>query len=134
MISFLKSKKPSEINNRFSNWISKIGQDSKPGKNIIAINFGIFQTEHSYSIYLIGSTEYDIEDSDWACNEDFVPQDKYFELTKNETKGSDWTKIEELVSNLLKNYTVSDNFKNSFLINIENITCGFDDGELIKIK
>ena len=75
---------------RFSNWLMANNEGTLPDSEIVALNFGIFQTKKSYSIYLIGSKSYDPNDDDWACNEDFVPSMKYFEFEKHETIGKDW--------------------------------------------
>ena len=45
--------------------------------DIVAFNFGLFETENGYGIYLIGSKSYDEQDDDWACDIDFEPEDKY---------------------------------------------------------
>ena len=63
-------------------WIHKIISTEHPPDSIIAYYFGLFESLDHYMIYLSGSAEYDKEDSDWACNYDFTPQDKYLRLQK----------------------------------------------------
>ena len=98
--------------------------------NVKAINIGLMQTQKGYSAYLIGSNEYDPENDDWACNEDYVPTDKYLELPLS--KSLDWDVLQERVVKIIINLIQSKN--DSILNYVENVTVGFDNGELIKVK
>jgi hypothetical protein len=62
------------------NWIDGITKAENPDKTIVAYYFGLFETHDGYTIYLVGSKEYDSEDDDWACNNDFSPSEKYLPL------------------------------------------------------
>lgn len=59
------------------NWILTISKSEQIPEGIKAVNIGLVETENGYTLYMVGSNEYDAEDSDWACNEDFVPENKY---------------------------------------------------------
>ncbi len=107
---------------------------NQPDSTIKALNFGIFQTKESYTIYLVGSKFYDQSNDDWATNEDFIAANKYFNLTLSETENSDWMSIEKLVEKLITNFINGKHYESSILKKIERITCGFDDGILVKIK
>lgn len=107
-------------------WILK--NEDRP--NIKAINIGLLQTDKGYSAYLIGSKEYDSDDDDWACNEDYVPSAKYLELPLS--KSLDWETLQEQVVEIIKNMIQSEN--KSILNYVANVTVGFDDGELVKVK
>jgi hypothetical protein len=76
----------------FQEWLTKLSKTEKPDKSIIAYNFGIFETTEGYTVYLIGSKEFEEDDSDWATNEDFVPQLKYFPLPV-ELNQLEWNQI-----------------------------------------
>ncbi len=134
MLSIFKRSKLERLDIRFSDWIVKISNSSQPGNEIKAINFGILQTEESYSIYLIGSVEYDPNDDDWACNEDFIPDEKYFALTKQEIIDKDWTMVQDMIINVIKSFLDSELYNDSILKAVDHITCGFDGGSLEKIK
>ena len=115
-------------------WLFHLCDVEHPGKSIIAYNFGIFETENGYTIYLIGSKEFDKDDSDWAANNDFVPKSKYYPLPEKEYKGLKWEKVLDKVKVHLEDFTKTGKFKNSFFAKAKAITTGFDDGDLVRIK
>ena len=53
-----------------SQWISELVETETLPEEIVALNFGLYETPKGYCIYLNGSEEYDEEDEDWACNND----------------------------------------------------------------
>src|SRR3954468_5189322 len=113
------------VQDKFNLWLEDIIKTENPSKDIIAYNFGVFETPEGYEIYLVGSIEFDKDDFDWACNTDFVPKKKYFKLGQ---KNADWQIILEQVKKLIINFSETDVFKNSFLNNAKAIAAGFDDG------
>jgi len=104
----------------------------KPSESIVAYNIGLFESEDGYMAYLIGSQEYDESNDDWACNEDFVPRKKYFNLPNSKDKK--WEIILEEVKVFMKEFMKSDSAKESFFSYATAITVGFDEGDLIKVK
>ncbi len=106
-------------------WIKTIFED-KISESIIAINFGFFESEEGNMIYCVGSTEYDEEDPDWACNEDFVPTEKYF-TPAEELMELDWEDFDSRMGKILEKALNDATFIPS---SIEAICCGFDDGDL----
>jgi hypothetical protein len=56
-------------------WLTRVATSETPPKDVIAYNIGLFKTEDGYSAYLVGSTEYDEDDADWACKEAFSPRE-----------------------------------------------------------
>lgn len=85
-------------------------------------------------MYLIGSKKYDSEDEDWACNIDYEPKEKYFDLYDNELNNSDWEFVLNYAVMLIENFIKTEDYKSSFLEKAKHITTGFDDGNLTKIK
>ena len=78
--SFGKNKEQQDSQTLFNNWISKIIKNESPDSSIIAINFGIFESENGYQLYLAGFKVYDKDNDDWASGlGDFSPKDKYFQ-------------------------------------------------------
>lgn len=115
-------------------WISRICETERPDPSVIAYNFGLIQIDNGYSLYLIGSKEYDVNNSDWAFSIDFEPRMKYYPLTDTNYSKLSWDKVQGKVNEELKDFTASVTFKNSFFANAKAITTGFDDGDLVRIK
>lgn len=123
-----------DTHHQFECWIDRISQAETPDETIIAYNFGLFETTKGYTIYLIGTKEFDELDEDWATTVDFQPKEKYLELNPIEVKHQQWQQILELAKNMIKNYLNSENFENSILKNAKAITTGFDDGNLTRLR
>lgn len=71
------------MNYEIAKWLTNIAETELPSAGVIAFNIGLFEGEDGYTAYLIGSKEYDPDDSDWACSEDFIPEKKYFKLARS---------------------------------------------------
>ena len=122
------------MEDQIKKWVIRIQQNEKlPSSSIKAYNFGIIETKNGYSIYLIGSSKYNESHDDWACEEDYVPKEKYLHLSK-EYGDLEWKEVEKIVAHALRDYVKSEEFENSFLFQATAITIGFDDGDLTRIK
>jgi hypothetical protein len=122
-----------DLYKRFVSWIERINQSDEIPANLCAFNFGLFESEKGYLMYLIGAESYDETDDDWAVEENFAPTEKYFELGVD-TSDKRWQEIEELAASLLSEFIKSETFQQSFLSKAEFITVGFDDGDLTRVK
>lgn len=117
------------------NWLVSVNQSDLPPKNIVAFNFGLFENPKGcYTTYLIGSRNFDPENDDWACNDDYTPIEKYLELSEHRSAEKDWQEVLRDMVDLLRRYTQSPEFPESFLANATAITVGFDDGDLERVK
>ena len=123
-----------EVEKNLERWIKGISNKEALPENIKALNFGIFESENGYTVYLTGSNEYDAEDDDWACNEDFTPSNRYLEFNKEEISKLDWEQFLKYIVESLKNIIKAENQDEYKILNVVNIATGFDDGDLIKIK
>ena len=94
------------------------------------MNFGLFQSSNGNAVYCVGSTEYDKEEPDWACNEDFIPTEKYF-IPKESISNLDWMKFDSTMCDIIK--TALNNYTDSIPSSVSTICCGFDDGDLTVI-
>ncbi|MCK5741666.1 MAG: hypothetical protein KAH48_05570 [Chlorobi bacterium] len=112
-------------------WIKRINDTENIPENIVAFNFGIFESENEHMIYLSGSIVFDAEDDDWACDEDYNPKEKYLGLTAL-SKNIDWEEIQNFVKESIEMFANS--FSNTFLHKAEYVSTGFDAGELIQIS
>jgi hypothetical protein len=119
---------------QFNDWMTRLTKTEKPSTDIIAFNFGLFETENGYTIYVIGAKTFDEEDADWASEVDFEPKDKYLEINPDETKGLEWNEVLEKAKVTIEQFVTSDKFENSFMRSAKAITTGFDDGDLLRIK
>ena len=116
------------------NWLNNIQKiDGIPPKEVIAFNFGIYESETGYKIYLVGSFEYDENDDDWACIEMPTKSHRYFDLPK-ELQSKAWDEILTACVNSLIELEKEGKLKIDLFKNAIAITAGFDDGELIKIR
>lgn len=128
---------PPRSNLRFmtlNEWLFRICETEKPDKSVIAFNFGLFETENGYTIYLIGSKEYDKDNPDWATNSDFEPSLKYYPLPPSEYRNLKFEEVLDKIKSKLKDFTKTEKFKNSFFAKAKAITVGFDEGDLEMIK
>ena len=124
----LSREKYLDIKNCIKQWIISINEQEKLPKDIVAINFGLFEP---YGIELIGSKQYDAEDDDWACEEDFEPEMREcpnFEIDEE----LDWEYVLEIITKILKE--IVDELSNIEILNVKHITTGFCDGDLVVIK
>lgn len=116
----------------FENWLVQIINSESPNESIVAYYFGIFEGDAHYTIYLIGSTSYTPEDSDWASSNDFEPINKYFVLPSDFDHLS-WNEVVEEVEKCLKDFVITTTYENSFFSKAKMIATGFDDGDLVEI-
>ena len=123
-----------DVPRSIADWFDRIGRTSPPPVGIVALNIGIFETPNGYTIYLTGSTEYDPDNDDWACREDYSPKERYFELPSEFTSGKDWKEVEEDLKLLIRNILSSDQFANNVLAKTEVFAVGFDDCDLTRLK
>ena len=114
------------------NWLIELNNSEFIPEEVVAINFGLFESEKGYILYMTGSKFYDKDDDNWACEINYEPKKKY--LTLENPAESDWKIIEVGVIKNISEFLNSENFKNSIFSNVSNITIGFDDGDLVKIK
>jgi len=118
----------------FVDWLERVGKSRPKPQGIAAYNFGIFESESGYVVYLVGSKEYDPEDDDWACNEDYLPREKYFGLPKSFTGRRRWPGVQREVARLVSQFIKSPAFEKSLLARASAITVGFDDSELQRVR
>ena len=82
-------------------------------------------------MYLIGAEIFDEKDENWACEVDYEPKHKYLDLNDSKLNDSDWKYVLDYSVELISNYL---KLNDSFLNKIGNITTGFDDGNLTRLK
>lgn len=113
-------------------WFDKVNGIEIVPTNITALNFGLFESDENYILYLTGSEIYDESDDDWATEIDYEPKNKYVVLP--DSKNRDWKEVQYEIENIITGFINTESFQNSIFSKIKNITVGFDNGDLKKIK
>lgn len=113
-----------------------LGESEAVPEEIQGLNFGIYETENGYCVYLSGAEQYDPEDSDWACDKDYEPKEKYKAVVFSCGPWSDmhWENFLKLTKDALKQILRKKNEKIDTYIGNRYVTTGFDDGDLFVIK
>ncbi len=109
----------------FQAWIESI----KDRPSLKAINIGLFQSQGNYTAYLVGSNKYEPDNDDWACNEDFAPSNKYLMLN---LEAMEWQTVQQHVIDAV--LEILNSGRQTILNCVPNITVGFDDGDLERVK
>ena len=110
-------------------WLDKVEREAVVPTEVIALNFGLYETDKGYCIYLVGARGYEENNDSWAEDVEYLPHEFFLEI---ETQ-CDWKEFQEQIVNILANEIKyrRTNFISPFHHKI--ITVGFDDGNLIKI-
>lgn len=109
----------------FFNWLDEILLRKLPN-NIKAINFNLYEDYgNEWSVELVGTSTFDENDSDWACDEIYTTRENPYVLEKE----SDWKTIENIFTSFLKNYLDTGKYSN-VLKKYYGIGIGFVDGDL----
>jgi hypothetical protein len=124
----------SKLESAVHEWLARVVTSESPASGVIAYNVGLFETESGYSAYLLGAAEYDEDDSDWACEEAFTPQEKYSELPSSKFKLGSWEKVQEMMVAAVRKALDAPELQKSFLGRSKAVTVGFDDGDLERVK
>lgn len=118
----------SDFETLFGAWLARICDEEEPPTSVVAFKVGLFETPDGYSAYLIGSTHYDTEDSDWAREEAFAPSERYFSFGREGFVS--WQEAHDAVVEATRRFLESPEGMESFLSSAMALTVGFDDGEL----
>ena len=109
-------------------WLIKTNKTDELSSDIVALSFNLYEP---YGLELVGSTWYDEDDEDWACEEDFEPTQRScpdFEISGNPK----WEDVLEIVIEILKELVKELSDLNLF--KVKHIAIGFVDGDLTVIK
>lgn len=115
------------LKGKITKWLKSITDEGDLPDNCEAVYIGLFESEKEYMIYFLGSTDFDPENDDWACEEDndYYPKNKYLE--SGVSTSEDWEKFQDDVVEIIKNIKTD---KNLILAGAKNIAVGFDNGDL----
>ncbi|MEL4273397.1 hypothetical protein [Shewanella xiamenensis] len=94
---------------------------------IVAFNINIY--ESPFSIEIVGSSEFDPEDEDWACNEDWLPKNRLISVS-SALFGNSWEEAQENILAMAKRYLQSQSKNAHKLKSAKAFAVGFVDGNL----
>jgi len=115
------------VKNKIKKWLLGIDRQETLPSDIVALNFNISEP---YELELIGSSWYDDEDPDWACDDDFVPDDCFLPLEEIPEEVH-WEQALSMITEILKEIVAENSIK---LFNVQHIAVGFVDGDLVIVK
>lgn len=84
-----------------------------------------------YTLELTGSKQYDAENDDWACEEDFDPRERNCDALQLSSE-IPWEEVLNGLVEVLKE--LKKELKVISLFQVKHITVGFAEGDLIVIK
>ena len=117
-------------NKDFIDWIDRQLNEEIPSQ-IVAFNINIYQLP--FNIEIVGSREFNPEDEDWVCNEDWVPENRIIAVSSS-IFGSSWEKAQENILVMAKQYIQSTS-KNAYkLKKAKAFAVGFVDGNLSYVE
>jgi hypothetical protein len=99
--------------------------------DLAAFNFNLAESAHKFQVDLVGATRYDPDDPDWACDEAFASDPRFFDLPHSAV-GSRWEDVQQLVSRFITDY-IRTAPSASPLRSARAVTIGFVDGELERV-
>ena len=111
--------------NEFTEWLDDILEKELPFDGV-ALNFNLYENVDNYwSIQLVTTESFDIEDDDWVCDEVFTTgEDMYF--WQQETG---WEEILELAKQWMNQYLENGKYADDLKM-YEAVGIGFVDGDI----
>ncbi|SDP14566.1 hypothetical protein SAMN04487897_1407 [Paenibacillus sp. yr247] len=112
----------------FSNWLNQILEQDIP-IGIKAFNFNLYEgSDDTYDIQLIGSDEFDENDSDWACTDYFNSEEDICYIKRTEDI-QHWEQGLNHITMLVERYLKEGEYAN-ILKSASAIGIGFVDGDI----
>ena len=117
-------------------WILYVDAHDTLPDDIVALNFNVWEAVDEdnvscYTLELIGSEQYDAEDDDWACEEDFEPKERNCDDLQLSSK-IPWEDVLKGMVDVLKE--LKDELGGISLFRVKHITVGFSEGDLVVVK
>ncbi|MFC4323223.1 hypothetical protein [Litchfieldia salsa] len=120
---------------QFEDWLSGLFDQEKVPDDILALNFGLFESADGIQLYITGSSEWEIDDEDWASNNDYFPEGRYPKIALYNELYNFWEDNFYLGLFLTISSTIT--FANNYLLSHPSrfsneivFATGFDDGDL----
>lgn len=114
--------------NKVEKWLDEVFAKTSE-ENITAVAFNLYEDEPNteWSMEVVGTGSFDMEDDDWACDEvtDFGTRDVPFSWKEN----ADWSEIFSKMSAVVSEYLQKGKYAGK-LKSYNGIAIGFVDGDL----
>lgn len=108
-------------------WLDSILEQTIP-TDVVALNFNLYEDGcNNWSIELVGTESFDLDDEDWCCNEIFDFGTRETPLTWKAEKA--WSEILEEMIQVLKKYLEQGQHSN-VLKKYQGVGIGFVDGDV----
>lgn len=108
-------------------WLNKILEQTVPS-NVVALIFNLYDDgEDNWSIELIGTDSFDLEDEDWCCNEIFDFGTRERPLAWKEEK--EWNEILDEMLQIMRKY-LEQGLHSNVLKKYRGVGIGFVDGDV----
>lgn len=117
---------------KFSEWLDRICQNNVFPQTAVALCFNIYDDGEYYGIQLIGSESFDVDNSDWACDEVFSTGEDLC-LIKKSSETEDFKVAEKCITEFVKQYLCDGKFS-AKLKCYKAIGIGFVDGDLFVVQ
>ncbi|MBE3871809.1 hypothetical protein HJ160_24210 [Vibrio parahaemolyticus] len=114
----------------FRDWLDAQLSEDIP-ERIIAFNINIY--ESPFLVEIVGSEEFDLDNEDWACNEDWLPKKRQIEVSES-LFGSSWQTAEQTLLQFTKQYVNSCCSISQKALSNKSLSIGFVDGSLNIVK
>lgn len=111
--------------NTFEIWLDDILKE-KLSDDIKAINFNLYEDDSDkWSIELVGTSSFDENNDDWACDEVFTTRDNPYVLEMK----SDWENVQKIYTDKIMDYLANGKYAHK-LKQYKAVAIGFVDGDL----
>lgn len=106
--------------NTIQEWLYNVCADTIPVKSITTYEIGLFKSSDKATIYLVGLNKNTQHDTSFT-NIAFEPSNMYYHLPKSFYENRSREKLINTLALELKNFTLTEKFKNSFLAKADSI-------------
>ena len=119
------------IDSKLKAWLAAVSSEGPLPKNCKAIYIGIFEQESEYGLHFVGSTEFDADDDDWACEKpgDYIPRNRYL-LETGIPIATEWQDTLSLIATAVRRASAEGV---TVLSDADNVAVGFDDGDIEQV-
>ncbi|WP_297091017.1 hypothetical protein [uncultured Draconibacterium sp.] len=117
-----------------TSWLNEIEKnDGIPPKEVVVFNFGIYQSDEGYVMYLVGGFEFTETNDNWAHLE-MPKQDYRYLLLPAMVQDKPWQLVVEYCKNTLLEMESEGLLRKNLLKNAQFLTIAYDEGELYRIR